>query len=349
MKMIALAALASLAIPQAIVRDRTPGAPARPLEIVPRKAVLPGRPSERLPIIAGFRCKNFVGYTEQQMQANLYNGEVACSGEELDPGTGGYREVNVFPTPAGDVPVIVFSPQRNIASAKGSVIVLLGGPRLPMLGSTNLVSGLVKAGFAVFVPIYRGEWETDLSRPDLPVAISQVQALSRWADKRLTATLGISAGGYLAAAACQQGCHTPLLLLAPLIASPQQQFRSHPVSDKQPEARICLWKVGSDQQACDTRSNYFLSFWGARYWRRDLASLIGTGSGCANVRVVVSQQDERVYDPKAIARLRSRGCGVDEFTGYRHEQVDEAPALVAHTIELVRSAAIGTGGQTRQN
>lgn len=50
-----------------------------------------------------------------------------------------------------------------------------------------------------------------------------------------------------------------------------------------------------------------------------------------------------MYDPKAMARLRSRGCGVDEFTGYRHEQVDEAPALVALTIELVRSAAIGTG------
>ncbi|WP_448664560.1 alpha/beta hydrolase family protein [Sphingomonas sp. CJ20] len=302
-----------------------------PAEKSVRRAILPGKPDLQLKPIEGFSCRHFLGYSEDQTHFNMQTGDTACSGEVFADPAGSFRQVNYLPTPAGLLPVVIHSPRARIDATSRIVIYLNGGPRSPAV-NRPLAKEMVAKGYTVLMPIYLGEIETLHPAPDLPGAIEQVRALSRWAGKRLVATVGVSTGGYLAAAACTVRC-SPRILLAPLSTTPEDGLSAKWVDWHKLTDRSCLWQRNGPHRVCADQEPFFKSFWGKEYYRKSLTTLLR--GQCDRVRIIVSPCDRRVYDPEAIDGLRAAGCAVETPAGHEHFMIDVAPALNARTLELI--------------
>jgi hypothetical protein len=318
-----------ISVGQPVLRDASPVGPKVDENI--RRAVMPGKLDPRINPIDGFSCRTFLGYSEVQTHFNLQTGDKACSGEVLNGDRGGFRQVNYLPTPAGALPVLIFSPRDRIDTKSRFIIYLNGGPR-SLVTNRPLAQRLVAEGYTVLMPIYLGELETLHPEPDLPGAVLQVRALSKWAGRRLVATVGVSTGAYLAAASCAVRC-SPRILLAPPITTPAEGLSETRVDWSKLTDRSCLWRRNGSDRVCSDIKPFLKSFWGARYFSTDLAGLL-RGS-CNRVQILVSSDDERVYDPKGVADLRTAGCEVETPAGYPHATIDAAPALIDHTVELI--------------
>lgn len=298
-----------------------------------RHAVLPGKNNPDIPVIAGLSCRRFLGYTEMQTFLNLLQGDRACSGERLDRTSGGYRQVNYLETNSGKLPVVIFSPGREIDRAKRMVIFLPGGPRAVTL-NRPLVMRLVEQGYAVLIPIYLGELETRHPAADLPLAVKQVQALSRWAGKRLVAVVGISTGAHLAAASCGKAC-APRILLAPPLTTPEEAFSPDRIRTAGIKigSGFCLWRQNGARKVCAGEIPFLKSYWGKRYYRTSTAELLR--GQCDRTRIVVSKGDKRIYNPAGIAALRAVGCRVDVFAGLEHWEMDADAEMNRFTTNLI--------------
>ena len=296
-----------------------------------RRAILPGKPEPRLQPIDGFSCRAFVGYSDDQLSFNLQTGDATCSGQIPPDGSGGFRQLNFLPSRAGPLPVVIYSPRRQIDAASRIVIYLNGGPRA-LVTNRPLATQLVAQGYTVLMPIYLGEIETLHPAADLPGAVEQIDALNRWAGDRLVATIGISTGAYLAAAACTADC-APRILLAPPITAPEEGLADSSVDWAKLTEGSCLWRRSGQDQVCDDLRSLLRSFWGPAYYRTRLAGLLR--GRCGNVRVVVSVDDKRVYSAKEVANLRRTGCPVETPGGFGHFEVDSNPAANARTLALL--------------
>lgn len=327
--MIGISVLLLAAVGQEVLTDsrRT----ASPVDPDVRRAILPGKPEPRLKPVDGLACRTFLGYSEVQMHFNLQAGDQSCSGEILADGSGGFRQLNYLPSVAGSLPVIIFSPRRDIDAASQMVIYLNGGPR-SLVTNRPLAQQMVAKGYTVLMPIYRGELETRHPEPDLPQAVEQIRALTRWAGKRLVATIGVSTGGYLAAAACTARC-SPRILLAPPLTTPDEGLSASRVDWSKVTDRSCLWRQDGPGRVCADIEPFLKSFWGDAHYRTSLAKLLR--GRCNRVRVVVSTDDKRVYDPKGVADVRAAGCAVETPTGFAHELADASPALNERTLTLI--------------
>ncbi|WP_230772365.1 alpha/beta hydrolase family protein [Sphingomonas sp. Leaf4] len=318
-----------LVLGQPVLRDSGPARPGTDPNT--RRAVLPGKPEPRLQPIDGFSCRTFLGYSEDQTHFNLATGDKACSGEVLSARGGGFRQVNYLPTPVGALPVLIFSPTERIDAASRIVLYLNGGPR-SLVTERPLAQQMVAKGYTVLMPIYLGELETLHPAPDLPGAVQQIRALTHWAGKRLVATVGVSTGAYLAAAACTVRC-APRILLAPPLTTPEDGLSDTRVEWEKITEGSCIWRYNGPNRVCSDMRPFLTSFWGSRYYRTSLARLLRRQ--CDRVRILVSSDDERVYDPKGVADLRAIGCTVETPPGYAHAQVDAAPALNDRTLDLI--------------
>lgn len=322
-------ALLALALAQAVLTDAGPARPAGDPDT--RHAMISGTTDPGIPTIPGLSCRTFLGYMEDQTAFNLLQGDLACSGERLDKGTGSFREVNYLPTPSGRLPVVIYSPRDRVDAHTRFVMFLSGGPRT-LAVVRPLVRQLVGKGYGVLMPIYLGELETKHPAPDLPDAVQQVGALSRWAGRRLVATIGVSAGGYLAAAACSRRC-APRILLAPPLGTPEDVLSPRRVDWAKVHDGFCLWRYNGPHKVCADNRSFVTSFWGSAYYRTSLASLLRPD--CGRVRIVTSRDDTRTYDPGGVEALRTAGCQVDVVAGYQHWQIDGDPALNERTIGLL--------------
>lgn len=316
-------------IGQEVLTDSSRRAPKNNPDV--RRAILLGKPEPRLKPVNGLICRDFLGYSETQMHFNLQTGDTACSGEIFADGSGGFRQVNYLSSAAGLLPVIIFSPRSRIDAASRMVIYLNGGPR-SLVTNRPLAQRMMAQGYTVLMPIYRGELETRHPEPDLSSAVRQVRALSRWAGKRLVATIGVSTGGYLAAAACTVRC-PPRILLAPPLTTPAEGLSDSRVDWSKVTDRSCLWRQNGPGRVCADIQPFQKSFWGGTYYHTSLASLLR--GRCAHVRIIVSTDDKRVYDPKGVADLRAAGCAVETPHGFAHEQADADPVLNERTLKLV--------------
>jgi hypothetical protein len=296
-----------------------------------RRAVMPGKPDTRLQPIDGFSCLHFLGYSEVQTHFNVQTGDTACSGEVFSDPPGSFRQVNYLPTSAGLLPVAIHSPRDRIDNTSRIVIYLNGGPRSPAI-NRPLAKQMVAQGYTVLMPLYLGEIETLHPAPDLPGAIDQVRALSRWAGKRLVGTVGVSTGAYLAAAACAARC-SPRILLAPPLIAPEDGLSDKWVDWSKLTDRICQWRRNGSNRVCADPEAFMKSFWGKDYYRTSLATLLQ--DQCDRVRIIVSPADKAVYDSKSIDDLRAAGCAVDTPAGVEHQMVDVSPTLNARTLELI--------------
>lgn len=303
--------------------------PEKHVDINVRQALIAGTTYERLKQIDGFSCRRFFGYTEVQTHFNVQMGDRACSGEIFADHS--FRQVNYLPTRAGSLMVVIYSPRERIDAASRMIIYLNGGPRSLAINGA-LPKQMVAKGYTVLMPIYLGEVETRHPAPDLPGAVEQVRALSRWAGKRLVATVGESAGGYLAAAACTERC-SPRILLAPIITTPEEVMSDERVDWRKRPGDFCLWRQNGPHRVCTNLEPLFKSFWGNEYYRTTLANLLR--GQCDRVRIVVSPADKRVYDPKGVAGLRAAGCAVETPPGYEHEMAASSPVLNERTLELI--------------
>ncbi|MEP9401604.1 hypothetical protein [Sphingomonas sp. VNH70] len=329
---------------QTVLRDAGPPAKAPP-DPEMRRTVLPGRPEPRLQPIPGFLCRSFVGYNAVQTAFNLQTGDTACSGEVVDPVARAFRQVNYLPTPAGRLMTVIHGRGGPVDARSRIVVLLNGGPRLAAT-EHPIAARLVAAGYVVLLPLYRGELESRHPEPDLPDAIRQVRALEAWAGDRLVATIGISAGGYLAAAACTARCR-PRILLAPLMTSPEEGLSDQRTDWRRLNATICQWQPDGMRRTCAPERAMRTSFWGPDHYRRSLAQvLLGN---CARVRIIVSPADQRVYDAAAVAALRSAGCRVETPEGIPHHAIDSDPAILTRLVALVEPLRHGPARGPRRS
>lgn len=297
-----------------------------------RHIAMPGTANTKVKGVEGFSCRSFVGYTETQTFINLIQGDTSCSGEVVNPETGAFREVNYLPTPSGSLPVVIHSPRGLLSHQSKLVIFITGGPR-NIAVTRPLTKRLVAAGYTVLMPIYLGALETRHPDPDLPEAVEQVRALSRWSGNRLVAMVGVSTGAYIAAAACIERC--PLrILLAPPLTTPAAMLSDQRVDWTKFHNGYCLWRQNGPSRVCADDRPFITSFWGSYYYRRSLSALLAP-SQCSRVRIIVSPQDQRVYDPSGVAELRATGCEVETPHGYAHWQIDANSKLNNHTVELI--------------
>lgn len=318
-----------LAFGQVVLRDAGPATANGDPSV--RHALLPGKPDPKLKPIEGLSCRIFVGYAEAQTAFNLLQGDMSCSGEMLDEEKGSFRQVNFLPTPAGKLPVVIHSPLGRVDSNSRIVIFMTGGPR-NIAVTRPLTQQLLAEGYTVLMPIYLGALETRYPDPDLPGAITQVQALAHWAGDRLVATVGVSAGAYLAAAACSNRC-APRVLLAPPLTTPEDVFSDTRVDWSKLHNGYCLWRQNGSERVCGDNKPFITSFWDKDHYRRSLADLLK--GQCARVRIIVSPDDKRVYDPRGVADLRAAGCTVETPAGYEHWQIDADHTLNEHTVDLI--------------
>ncbi|MDG2535789.1 hypothetical protein P6144_19160 [Sphingomonas sp. HITSZ_GF] len=314
--------------------------PVRRLDRNVRQALMPGKPDKQIKPVKGFSCRHFLGYSEAQMHVNVQMGDRACSGEIFPDH--GFRQVNYLRTSAGSLMVVIYSPRDRIDAASRVIIYLNGGPR-SITTNRPLAQQLVAKGYTVLMPVYLGELETLHPAPDMPGAVEQIRALTRWAGDRLVATVGISTGAYLAAAACTAHC-PPRILLAPPLTTPEDVMSDKRVDWSKLTDGSCLWRHNGPHRVCAEIETFLKSFWGERYYRTSLTSLLR--GQCARVRIVVSPDDTRVYDPKGIADLRSAGCAIETPAGYQHAMVDASPVLNERTLALIaRQEAPRPAGQ----
>lgn len=320
---------AFLAAVQPTLRDAAPAGQVQNPKV--RRAILPGKPEPRLQPIDGFSCRAFAGYSDDQLSFNLQTGDASCSGQIPPDGSDGFRQLNFLPSRAGPLPVIIYSPRPKIDAASRIIIYLNGGPR-SVVTNRPLATQLVARGYTVLMPLYLGEIETLHPAADLPGAVEQIGALNRWAGDRLVATIGISTGAYLTAAACTAGC-PPRILLAPPITTPEEGLSDSSVDWAKLTEGSCLWRRNGPDQVCDDLKPFLRSFWGPAYYRTRLASLLR--GRCEQVRVIVSVDDKRVYSAKEVANLRKQGCAVETPAGFGHTEVDSNPAANARTLALI--------------
>lgn len=318
-----------LSLGQAQLTDAGPGWIGNPnLRHIP----LPGTIEPNLKPISGFSCRRFVAYNEVQTVMNVaQGGDTSCSGELLDQRTGSFRQINYLSTPSGTLLVVIHSPAARVDANSRVVILLIGGPRNVAI-STPLAKRLVARGYTVLMPLYLGEIETRHPDPDLPGAITQIQALEKWARGRLIGTIGISAGGYLAAASCKRHC-APRVLLAPPLTTPEDVYTDQRVDWSKTTKEVCLWRQGGSERLCLDEKPFMRSFWDEDHYLTSLTDLLK--GRCARTRIVVSPDDKRVYDPSGVANLRAAGCVVETPAGYEHRQMDGSPELNDHTIDLI--------------
>jgi len=318
-----------LSLGQTQLRDAGPAPSSGDRNV--RHAIIPGKVDVRLKPIDGFSCRSFLGYAEVQTFMNLLQGDTSCSGEVLDQQTGSFRQVNYLPTPAGLLAVVIHSPRDRVDAKSRIVIFLTGGPRTVAV-TRPLAKEMVAKGYTVLMPIYLGQLETRHPNSDLPGAIEQVEALTRWANTRLVAYVGVSTGAYLAAAACVKHC-APRVLLAPPLTTPEDLLSDKRVDWSKLHNGYCLWRHNGSEKVCADDQPFIKSFWGEDHYRRKLTDLLK--GQCDRVRIVVSPADKRVYDPRGVANLRAVGCKVETPAGYEHSQIDENKMLNDHTLELI--------------
>ena len=295
-----------------------------------RQAALPGREDVRILPVDGLECKYFLGYSEMQTFLNLLQGESACSGEVPTKANETFRQVNFLKMSGGKLPLVIHSPLSTISKNAKFVIFLSGGPRT-LTVSRPLVKLLTTHGFVVIVPVYLGSLETKHPAADLPVAVDQIKALYRWAGSRLRATIGVSAGGYLAAASCLKSCSTRFLL-APPLTTPKDSLSSNKVNWNENRAVTCLWQFNGSKKICESDETFFKSFWG-KYYDTSLSTLLN--GNCKKTRIFVSPADKRVYDQKGLDNLRSIGCHVDTPMSIEHAQIDANETLNKQLVEAI--------------
>lgn len=282
---------------------------------------------------AGFTCKSFVLQNHGQSTQNILFGERACSGEILNRISGKYRALDYIVTDVGLMPVVIHSPTHNWENSRGAVVYVPGGPRTLVLANPS-IDHLVNEGFTVLVPLYLGKIETRHPEPDLPIARMQVRRLEKLLGSRLIATIGISAGGYLAVAACRLSCLSPLILLAPLMTTPRLSLSVQKLGLFQTR-NICVTKCKQKTDVCKSQLEFVKSFWGPVFYDVSLPEMIGKLSRCAEIFTIVSTTDTRAYDAGEVAKLRSLGCEVDEKTGIAHGKFDSDANVSDSVIRLL--------------
>ena len=255
-----------------------------------------------VPRLDNFECKEFRFRLIFKVASSLSKKEVVCSALSYSKDTGEYRELNYYKVNGNLVPVSIFGNKNN--NDANHIIFLTGGPRGNKLGPNRLIEHLVGTGYTVFVPIYQGQVETYYPSEDISEAIAQVRRLRAILNDGLTAIIGASAGGYLAEAACSDGCDVPLILIAPLLRSPKSQL-SDSRKLKDPEmGNECLVSSNTDKQMCASPLALARSFWGI--WRnRSLGESIRRGINQRRTTVIVSKNDRVVYSKSQISYLKS--------------------------------------------
>jgi pimeloyl-ACP methyl ester carboxylesterase len=235
---------------------------------------------------------------------------------------------------------------------KGIIVYVNGGPGTPPSRPPSyLESYFMLAGYDVVIPIYFGTGARTVLpgaaiRPedcekydDATPAIEDVKQTLRWARKRYGKVIlsGASAGGYIAAASCRNRCADGLLMIVPIIATPNQLWEEIvkdnpkiiPVESFKPYVKdgiqydIRNLELPAIQQY---RRAVELYFYGTKRRHTSLADLLKRSSKAVPKLIIAGSADDRVgikHLPEVLAIAPQVNMDVLTFKEMSHNLGDE--------------------------
>lgn len=243
----------------------------------------------------------------------------------------------------------------------GSAIFVIGGPYQSISPLPDpFISTLMIAGYDVYVPIYSGTFghtiaqtkginrETIKGGGELATAAAEVALAAKWLTDNKKESgeklvmVGESAGGYISSLACQIYCTPNLLLVSPLIQSPEEFWSNYAKtsSDRKIFYRYSGTIPKNEEEDLDAAKLAAIGFYGLDFRNTRLISLLDEVSPKIKKRIFIGDRDPRigVIFSKELEKASVRlNAGVSFFPDMRHGLIQSSPHGEEQMIKWLRS------------